>query len=68
MSKIIVQVVLELALIGSEIALGKRIDIEEIFTSEKIIYNLVVLCAVNLAVEASTESDMVVHIPFCIDC
>ena len=59
MLKVVVKVVLELALVGCEIALCKGIDIEEVFASEKVVNHLVVLGTVDFAVEAAAKGDIV---------
>ena len=61
--QIVIQVVLDHCLIGSEVTLGKLVDVHIIATSEKIIEFLVVLSAVPLIVDTSGERERIACIP-----
>ena len=61
--QIVIQVVLEHCLIGSEVSLGKLVDVHIISTSEKVIEFLVVLSAVPFIVETSGERERIACIP-----
>ena len=63
MSQIIIQIVLDHSLVGSEVTLSELVDVHVVVTSEKIVEDLIVLSAVPLVVDASSKSECLACIP-----
>ena len=63
MSQIIIQVILNHSLIRSEVTLSKLVDVHIVVTAEKIVKDLIVLCAVPLVIDASCKSERLACIP-----